>query len=104
MRSSYIFEVVHLVDTDIHLVLDNEVKELIGILFELIPGRDVIEQRWAENLGILGPESSAGCVSAVRISSTTDVIGRLTRLRTAAQHHWHCQSWPWFLCEPDSPD
>lgn len=54
VRGSNVFEVVHLVHSDIHLVLDNEIEELIGILLEFLSRCDVIEQRRAEDLGILG--------------------------------------------------
>jgi hypothetical protein len=54
VRSSNVLEVVHLMHSDIHLVLDNEVKELIGILLKFLSRRDVIEQRRAEDLGVLG--------------------------------------------------
>jgi hypothetical protein len=52
--SSDILEIVHLVNLHIHLVLDDKVKELVGVLLEFLPLRDVIEQRWAENLGVFG--------------------------------------------------
>lgn len=38
-----ILKVVHLVDSDVHLVLDDEIEELIGILFEFLPRRNVVE-------------------------------------------------------------
>ncbi|KAH0357952.1 hypothetical protein KCU83_g316, partial [Aureobasidium melanogenum] len=40
VRSSNVLEVVHLVHSDIHLVLDNEVEELIGILLKFLSRRD----------------------------------------------------------------
>ncbi|KAH0389180.1 hypothetical protein KCU92_g5, partial [Aureobasidium melanogenum] len=40
VRSSNVLEVVHLMHSDIHLVLDNEVKELIGILLKFLSRRD----------------------------------------------------------------
>lgn len=67
MCSSDILKIVHLVDFHVHLVLDDKVEELVGVLFEFLPLRDVIEQRWAENLGVFGCESpmKRGFVSAV---------------------------------------
>jgi hypothetical protein len=72
MCSSDILKVVHLVDSDIHLVLDDEVEELVGVLFEFLPCRDVIEQRWAENLGVLGSKSPVIhlCVSATQLQKS----------------------------------
>lgn len=43
VRSSNILEVIHLVHSDVHLVLDNEVEELIGILLKFLSRRNVIE-------------------------------------------------------------
>ena len=58
MRSSHIFEIVDFVNADIHLVLHDEIEELIGVLLKLLPCRNVIEQRRAKYLGVLRREST----------------------------------------------
>ncbi|KAG9533554.1 hypothetical protein KCU93_g152, partial [Aureobasidium melanogenum] len=91
VRSSNVLEVVHLMHSDIHLVLDNEVKELIA------SGGGP----WRSWLRVVCKRRLCKC------SSTSSIVAserRLTRLRGAAQHHWHSRSWPWCPCELDSPD
>jgi hypothetical protein len=70
---SNVFEIVNVVNSDVHLVLDNKVKEFVGILFKLLPGCNVVEERWAEYLGILRSEPSFNAVSAIQISTTTTI-------------------------------
>lgn len=44
MGRSYVLEVIDFVDSHVHFVLENEIKELIGIVFEFFPRRNVVEE------------------------------------------------------------
>jgi hypothetical protein len=44
MGSSYLSQWVSIMDLDVHALLDNEVKELRRIFFELIPLKNIVEQ------------------------------------------------------------
>lgn len=53
-----VLEVVNVVYPHIHLVLQDEVEELVDILLGLLPGSDVVEQRRAANLCVLRAQAT----------------------------------------------
>lgn len=53
-----ITELVYFVDLDIEPVLLDELPQLIGGLLELLAGRDVVEERWANELDVLRREAT----------------------------------------------
>lgn len=57
------FEIVDLVDTNVHFILDDEIEQLIGVLFEFIPCRNVVEKCRAKNFGILRREAAVSNLS-----------------------------------------
>lgn len=59
MCSRYILQVVNLVYPGIHLVLEDKVKQLISIAFELLSGVDIVEKRRSRDLEVLLPQTSA---------------------------------------------
>ena len=58
MRLRYIFEIIDLVNTCVHLVFQDEVEKLVGVGLELFSGEDVLEERRSQNLDVLGGEST----------------------------------------------
>jgi hypothetical protein len=63
-----ITELVHFVDLDIESIVLDELPQLLRGLLELFASRDVVEERWADELYVLWREAT-GLVSIVPMSA-----------------------------------